>query len=47
MKKKLSIIELKERLDNCIDLYTDLFCKKQTKITPAHYNLGKLTIIEQ
>jgi len=24
-----SIAELKERLDNCIDLYTDLFCKKQ------------------
>lgn len=27
--KKLSIHEIKERLDNCIDLYTDLFCQKQ------------------
>lgn len=25
----LSISEIKERLDNCIDLYTDLFCQKQ------------------
>jgi len=25
----LSISEIKERLDNCINLYTDLFCKKQ------------------
>lgn len=24
-----TIEELKERLDNCIDLYTDLFCQKQ------------------
>ena len=24
-----SISEIKERLDNCIDLYTDLFCQKQ------------------
>ena len=27
--ENLTIPELKERLDNCIDLYTDLFCKKQ------------------
>jgi hypothetical protein len=26
---KLSISEIKRRLDNCIDLYTDLFCQKQ------------------
>jgi len=26
--EKLTIKEIKERLDNCIDLYTDLFCKK-------------------
>ncbi len=25
----ISISEIKERLDNCIDLYTDLFCEKQ------------------
>lgn len=25
----LSITEIKERLDNCIDIYTDLFCQKQ------------------
>ena len=25
----ISISEIKERLDNCIDLYTDLFCQKQ------------------
>lgn len=29
MKNKLTLLEIKERLDNCIDLYTDLFCKKQ------------------
>jgi len=26
---KIEIQEIKERLDNCIDLYTDLFCQKQ------------------
>ena len=29
VSSRLSISEIKERLDNCIDLYTDLFCKKQ------------------
>ena len=29
VSSRLSIQEIKERLDNCIDLYTDLFCKKQ------------------
>ncbi|MEN9655095.1 MAG: hypothetical protein RL311_3 [Bacteroidota bacterium] len=29
MSKNLTIPEIKERLDNCIDLYTDLFCHKQ------------------
>jgi len=27
--KMIEISELKQRLDNCIDLYTDLFCQKQ------------------
>ncbi len=25
----MEIKEIKQQLDNCIDLYTDLFCKKQ------------------
>ena len=25
----IEISEIKKRLDNCIDLYTDLFCQKQ------------------
>lgn len=29
VSSRLSIQEIKERLDKCIDLYTDLFCKKQ------------------
>ena len=29
VSSSLSISEIKERLDNCIDLYTDLFCQKQ------------------
>lgn len=29
MNSKLTISKLKQRLDNCIDLYTDLFCQKQ------------------
>lgn len=28
MKNKLTLKEVKERLDNCIDLYVDFFCKK-------------------
>jgi hypothetical protein len=29
MKNDISILEIKGRLDNCINLYTDLFCQKQ------------------
>lgn len=29
MNKEITISEIKERLNNCIDLYTDLFCEKQ------------------
>jgi hypothetical protein len=29
VSSSLSISEIKDRLDNCIDLYTDLFCQKQ------------------
>jgi hypothetical protein len=29
VSSSLSISEIKKRLDNCIDLYTDLFCQKQ------------------
>ena len=46
MKEEITIKDVRERLDNCIDLYLDFFCKKHDVFHSGWVGGVKCGIIE-